>query len=191
MTPQECKKRKFILQQCLINSIKAAVTLRAEDFYKKNVQESEKSKLRKDFAEAIIKAAQKIISSKANQTKTLIKAINGIKKTLKTHKKILAEGQPSFGVAQKALNLFLKYLWCLDIPNISQPPLHCPVDSQVLDEIKDEYRKEQKPWFHFSQKDYEIAIGKIQNKIKPESCAEWELRKWDSSLDVCIAPLFA
>jgi hypothetical protein len=197
MTLQECKKRRFILEQCLINSIGAAITFRSERFYKTQKQlklkksdyDLEKTKFRKDFAEAIIKASKKIISSKPNQRNILIKAINEIVTTLETHKRILAKNQPSFGIAQKALNLFLKYLWCLEIPNISKCPPHCPIDSQVLDEIKKGREKKPK-WFHFNQKAYETAIDKIQHEIKPQLLAEWELSKWESSLEVCIAPLF-
>jgi hypothetical protein len=34
-----------------------------------------------------------------------------------------------FGVAQKALNLYLKYLWCWD-PNFIPP--HCPFDDKII-----------------------------------------------------------
>ncbi len=37
------------------------------------------------------------------------------------------------GIAQKALNLYLKYLWCLG--KITEPP-HCPFDSIIISEIK-------------------------------------------------------
>jgi hypothetical protein len=36
------------------------------------------------------------------------------------------------GLAQKALNLYLKYLWCLG--EIHEPP-HCPLDSIVLGQV--------------------------------------------------------
>ncbi len=39
------------------------------------------------------------------------------------HAKVLVAGRFRIGVAQKALNLYLKYLWC--IGGVSTPP-HCP-----------------------------------------------------------------
>lgn len=36
-----------------------------------------------------------------------------------------------YGTSQKALNLYLKYLWRLNLATMPPPP-HCPVDSQVL-----------------------------------------------------------
>ena len=41
----------------------------------------------------------------------------------------LAKGRLRLGIAQKALNLYLKYLWCLR--KIPMPP-HCPLDSRVI-----------------------------------------------------------
>ena len=39
-----------------------------------------------------------------------------------------------FGVAQKALNLHLKYLWCVGKTRI--PPPHCPFDRTVLEKLR-------------------------------------------------------
>lgn len=38
-------------------------------------------------------------------------------------------GRFRIGLAQKALNLYLKYLWCADLA--ARPP-HCPVDAIIL-----------------------------------------------------------
>jgi hypothetical protein len=48
------------------------------------------------------------------------------------HSHALDKGRFRIGSAQKALNLHLKYLWCLDL--ISLPP-HCPFDAIVLSRI--------------------------------------------------------
>ena len=45
---------------------------------------------------------------------------------------ILTNGKLNFGVAQKLLNLYLKYHWCLNL--IPQPP-HFPVDSIIQKEL--------------------------------------------------------
>lgn len=44
-------------------------------------------------------------------------------------RKLLGSDGYKFGVAQKLLNLLLKYLWCLGY--VEEPP-HCPVDRIVL-----------------------------------------------------------
>ena len=48
------------------------------------------------------------------------------------HSALLHSGKMKFGHAQKALNLYLKYLWCL---GRSVAPPHCPIDSIVLRKI--------------------------------------------------------
>jgi hypothetical protein len=45
------------------------------------------------------------------------------------HEDALADGKFRIGSAQKALNLYLKFMWCLG--QIEQPP-HCPFDSRIL-----------------------------------------------------------
>lgn len=47
--------------------------------------------------------------------------------------KLLTNGQFNFGVSQKLLNLYLKYLWCLDL--IPEPP-HFPVDRIIQQKLK-------------------------------------------------------
>jgi len=59
--------------------------------------------------------------------------INDLARTLsKRHRKALTNGRFRIGSAQKALNLHLKMLWCLD--RISTPP-HCPFDRIVLSHV--------------------------------------------------------
>ena len=43
--------------------------------------------------------------------------------------KHLYNGRFRIGTAQKALNLYLKYLWCADL--VALPP-HCPIDYRIL-----------------------------------------------------------
>ena len=57
--------------------------------------------------------------------------IEGIAEALsEKHHEILEGGRLRIGTAQKALNLYLKFMWCLD-PYRPTPP-HCPVDGVVL-----------------------------------------------------------
>lgn len=84
----------------------------------------------------------------------------------------------SFGVAQKLLNLYLKYLWCMG--EIKIPP-HCPVDSQILKQVK----INNPPWSKMSERDYKNAIDKIEKESKNkgfENMAEWELNIWKSPI---------
>ena len=77
-----------------------------------------------------------------------------------------------FGVAQKLLNLTLKYLWCLG--HILEPP-HCPVDRIVISKTS---LRDKVNWTEIlsadKYKDVIEAIRSTANK-KNMSIARWEL----------------
>src|SRR5664280_1058689 len=84
---------------------------------------------------------------------------------------VLAGGKLRVGSAQKALNLHLKYMWCLG--RIAMPP-HCPIDSIVLVNIPGcgSIR-----WTHLdSLNEYRDLISKARSVAGKESLAVWELR---------------
>ena len=68
-------------------------------------------------------------------------------------------------------NLYLKYLWCIDI--ICEPP-HCPIDKIILNKLKD-YKTS---WTKMNKDDYIRAIKKINFVRGKESIAQWELREF-------------
>jgi len=77
------------------------------------------------------------------------------------------------GVAQKLLNLQLKYLWCLG--TISEPP-HCPVDRIMINKTK---LKGQVAWTRITDIDlYRRVIAELKRAAEPTglSLAQWELQ---------------
>lgn len=86
-------------------------------------------------------------------------------------KGLLCEDGYKFGVAQKLLNLLLKYLWCLG--HIPEPP-HCPVDRLILEKTN---LRGKINWTSITRaSEYQRAICAI--KSVAQSCglsiAEWE-----------------
>jgi hypothetical protein len=74
-----------------------------------------------------------------------------------------------YGVAQKLLNLVLKYHWCLGA--IAEPP-HCPVDRIVIDKTR--YRG--KAWTKIVKRsEYQPIIEDIKRLMGAQSVAMWEL----------------
>lgn len=51
----------------------------------------------------------------------------------KQHRHLLNAGRFRIGPAQKALNLFLKYLWCAGL--LEFPPPHCPFDRKIIGDL--------------------------------------------------------
>jgi hypothetical protein len=72
------------------------------------------------------------------------------------------------GVAQKGVNLFLKYMWSLG--RIPEPP-HCPIDAIVLREIGDDAK-----WTRLRRVgEYERIIELCRQADPGQSLARWEL----------------
>ena len=87
---------------------------------------------------------------------------------------VVKEGGISFGVAQKLLNLYLKYYWCL--ARVKEPP-HCPVDAMILEAVGMN-RPPWQPWSQMSSAQYREVIEAIEKNKGSLSIAYWELETW-------------
>ncbi len=88
---------------------------------------------------------------------------------------VLGEHGYKYGVAQKLLNLALKYYWCLG--GINEPP-HCPVDKIVID--KTSFRGRVNWTQILSENEYLGIIESVKKLAEKENCsiAEWELNNY-------------
>lgn len=93
------------------------------------------------------------------------------------NRKVLANDRFRIGIGQKALNLYLKFLWCLG--KIPTPP-HCPFDSTILKKL--EWLKEPTEWTKMDDiEEYKRWVKAARDEAEEEgfsSIAEWELRHW-------------
>jgi len=89
---------------------------------------------------------------------------------------ILKKGQFRIGIAQKALNLYLKYLWCLGV--ITEPP-HCPFDATILKRLP------QYAGLTWTSIDtiavYKNIVAAAKAKAGSDSLSVWELREWNEN----------
>jgi len=86
--------------------------------------------------------------------------------------RFLFHGKLRFGVAQKIVNLYLKYLWASDY--ITEPP-HCPIDGRVAQKSNLRYQ-----WTTSdSQAQYEGAIATLGAGPAGNCIAAWELREFE------------
>lgn len=95
---------------------------------------------------------------------------------------LLRENRFRIGTAQKLLNLYLKYMWCLE--RVATPP-HCPFDSQIIARLHlTERRKQELQWTKVdSLSDYQSLVDAANMLIEGThyaSLAEWELDVWGS-----------
>lgn len=87
-----------------------------------------KSELREYISNSLIPFYENTIVSED----THIENIQLLSRYTEKYRDILREGKLNFGVCQKLLNLYLKYLWCID--EVKIPP-HFPVDRIIQNEL--------------------------------------------------------
>jgi hypothetical protein len=85
-------------------------------------------------------------------------------------------GKLFFGVAQKALNVYLKYLWCLD-PNVIPP--HCPFDDKIIKALGTLPVGCDTKWTTSdSATSYRAWVAAARAIAGTQSLPEWELEVW-------------
>jgi hypothetical protein len=97
------------------------------------------------------------------------------------HGNCLRERRLRLGTVQKALNFYLKYLWCLG--RVQRPP-HCPFDSQIIGELGIT------PRIKFtsldSRQEYRKLASAARTRARQErdrSIAHWELRVFNALME--------
>ena len=126
--------------------------------------------------------------SEINEEKHLIN-IQNLSEYSKKFSHILKNGKLNFGVSQKILNLFLKYIWCLKM--IPTPP-HFPVDRLIQEKLnllaKENGLKSRKveAWTQFKDKTKYLEIIRFAESIRKHEkhfvdkpIAELELALYD------------
>ncbi len=168
MTPQQT----FINTEIWILTFGGA--FQRANIYAENVRENQ----RKAFRDALIHKVEKDLLPQYESEVSEEKHIQNILEIVAyshEHTPILKPGQLYFGVAQKLLNLYLKYQWCLG--NIAQPP-HFPVDRIIQQKLKF------KPIINWtsmkSEEKYRniIECARKDAEEKGVSLAEWELEEF-------------
>lgn len=89
---------------------------------------------------------------------------------------VLADGRMKIGHAQKALNLYLKYMWCAG--RIPEPP-HCPFDRIVLQFVPE---CKNMLWTRLdSMADYNRIVERSKIAAAGQSLSVWELEIYNRS----------
>ncbi len=155
------------------NAITAA--LQRNLTYRDHVADIDRAAFRTAFTECLNRYGQQYRNPiSENQHLDIIEQISYELSTQFAH--ILVNGRLRIGTSQKALNLYLKFLWCLDATRPT--PLHCPVDGIVLQAAG--------IWGSWTQLDsiktYAEWITRIHATAHTSgfpNIAEWELAQWN------------
>ncbi len=156
----------------ILMSIK--VSLQHNKTYVENVSNKDRAMFRNAYASEVMKVAKMYNRSVSDVEH--ISNMRTIKSVIESgYSDLLFGGELKVGTIQKSLNLYLKYLWCLE--EITVPP-HCPIDSLILEQIKvyDSWTKLN------SFKTYMEWVMKLRNLSKSlgySSIQDWECEVWN------------
>lgn len=124
-------KLQFITDELWILAWNASV--QRADLYKEVEDSPKRGRFRKDVIEFIQKEIMPQYKVGATEEQHYKNIDNVIAYANKVDHGMLNKPGYKYGVAQKLLNLSLKYYWCLSL--VKEPP-HCPVDRIVISETK-------------------------------------------------------
>ncbi|WP_122034659.1 hypothetical protein [Aliivibrio sp. EL58] len=157
------------------NSVRAALS-RCKTYSSDNPRD--RKKFRDDFREMVVNLSKEY-STSVSQSKHEINIVNISNVLSQKHGHILVNGRLRIGQAQKALNLYLKYLWCLGRLEITPP--NCPVDSIVLNGAN----LKGCLWTHLdcieTYNSWCLSISKHAKVNGFASAQEWELQTWNAN----------
>jgi len=167
-------KERFLKNEFLTMSVLGA--LGRSKTYSKSASKQDKSLFRNALRDKLREIGDKYISQISQE-----EHISNIKKIAddltSSYPLCLKNRRFRIGIAQKALNLYLKYLWCVGL--IPEPP-HCPFDSIVISYLHD---CTDLKWTSIDTiVDYKRLVESAQTISKDKSLPVWELEIWLKSV---------
>lgn len=170
---RDIMNKEFLILTFLSNT--QAASFQHGNVYEKSATNDQKQNFQKDFHKELRALEPSYMQRVSDEDH--IRTVKGFAdKLTKAHSATLADGELRIGTAQKAVNLFLKFLWSIEV--VPEPP-HCPIDRTVLTAIK---RPES--WTQIeSIEEYKSIIDDIRQHAKrltpAQTPALWELDLWN------------
>jgi hypothetical protein len=170
MTPMQ---RDFIEAE-LFQLTLAAVTQRGK-VYKEKITESSRAPVHATLREKLDELTSAYITQVTDDPHIAnIQVLSDV--VSEKHGGVLVDGRFRIGSAQKALNLHLKYRWCLG--EIHEPP-HCPFDACVLKLIPG-WKSES--WIEINTLErYQDLVAAARSVAAGKSLAVWELGAYNEA----------
>ncbi len=169
-------KEKFIREELATNSLMGA--FQHAGIYQKGIKitDKAKNKFREFIRTTLYELEQEYKSGNVSDEEHIRNIQVLVNKITKNYSSILGGGKLRIGIAQKLLNLYLKYLWCIGI--IPTPP-HCPFDGIVYKLLA---VSEIPPFTKMdSLEQYKELVNLVRQKAKEAgdpTIADWEVRVW-------------
>ena len=168
-------KRAFLTYEFGILTFKVALSTRDDAYpvYARNATRTQRA-----AAQDAIRAVLPIVEKRYSETAGLKSDELRVQFIVETadqlagaHCDALHNGRFRIGIAQKRIDLHLKYLWAAGL--VPEPP-HCSLDGIVRDIANREY-----DWTSSdSIDDYKCAIYALKHVAKPRTLSVWELEEF-------------
>lgn len=165
MVDLELEKERFLRWQFFILTI--AASFRRGNIYVKDAQEDHKRAFRNTLFHALNGISENPEAFKDENI--LISCMMTVQHQSNNYDHILQGGKLRFGICQKLVNLYLKYLWCAGL--IDHTPMHFPLDRLI--------QKGSAKIKWTSLEDSETYLAKINELCPEDSKAEWELLEYN------------
>lgn len=149
-------------------------TLQRNDTYSATATPAERSRFRADLQRRLDDYAARYTEpvEDAQHVANIVRLADELSTA---HARLLSAGRFRIGSAQKALNLYLKYLWCAGL--ISRPP-HCPFDRRIIERLPQSVRCS---WTKLDDvRRYARLVQAARQLAGEASLAEWELSMYNS-----------
>lgn len=169
----ESDKKRFLCYELGLLSLKAALSTRDKEapVYAKETKIHQRTKEKKVLRGVLESLEQMYVNggvTEEQHVEFIKKAADDVSKAL--GKKLYNE-RFRVGVAQKLINLHLKYLWATGY--VAEPP-HCPIDGIIRDKANISY-----DWTtNDSIDDYKQAVADLKKVAKNRSLSVWELEEF-------------
>ena len=165
-------KRRFLSYELGLMTLKAALSTRDGEYpvYDKGSKPYQRSKPKKILRDLLTEIERKYSDkslSEAEHINFISKVVENLSNRLTRY---LHNGRFRVGVAQKLVNVHLKYLWTAGF--CPEPP-HCPIDGIIRDIAGIDYSWTQSD----SIEEYKSAIADLKKLAEAKGCtlAQWEL----------------
>jgi len=177
----ETAKERFLIATSVANEENALrncvlASFRRNKIYSKNAAGAQRWELRQSLKHKLAMLGAKYIDGSVSEREHETNILTLADALSEEYGEILVNGRFNIGTSQKALNLYLKFLWCLG--RLPTPPHHCPVDRVVLSGLS-----VNGAWTRLDDiATYRAWIAMIRETAGEQPLSEWELEMWNGTL---------
>jgi hypothetical protein len=168
-------KKRFLSYELGLLTLKAALSTRDDEYpiYNKDTKVFQRTNAKRVLREHLTTVEAKYSQNKVSEDTHIAFISDTASELSKKLSRYLHQGKFRIGVAQKLINVHLKYLWTAGL--CPEPP-HCPIDGIIRDFAGISYN-----WTRSDSVDeYLQAIAVLKKKASVAGCslAQWELESF-------------